>query len=109
MLVEDHLRLGFLEGRFEAEQAGKRLVVLALCALLSLTVFVLLQIGLVDGLVHLGLPLWGSCFIVGALFAGVIAGLWVRAGRRDTAAGQPFQGSREEWRRSWGWIQKRFF
>jgi len=75
--------LGLLESQFEAEQAGKRLVVLSLCGLLSLTVFILFQIGMVDGMVHLGLPLWASCFIVGILFAGMVAALWMNAGRRD--------------------------
>jgi hypothetical protein len=108
-LLEDHLRLGFLESRFEAEQAGKRLLILGICGLLSLTVFILIQVGMVDGLVHLGLPLWAACFVVGILFAGGVAALWTAAGKRDGAAGRPFQGSRDEWRRSWGWIQRRFF
>jgi uncharacterized membrane protein YqjE len=108
-MLKAHLDLAKLESQFEMATLLKRAAAMAVAAVLGVTTYVLLQIAFVHGLIALGLPLWAACLIVSAVYAAGIAFLVFSVGKRDAKAGEPFQGTREEWQRSREWIRKRFF
>ncbi len=107
-LLKGHFELAKLEGRYEAAYVAKRMTAYALSAFLGLTVFILLQIAFIHGLMALKLPLGMACLVLATIYMVVIWVLVGRAGERIASAGRPFQGSRDEWRRSKDWIFKRF-
>ena len=108
-LLERHAQLGLLEGQYEIVQAGKRAAALAACAVLAVTLYVLLHVAILAGLVALGLPLWAAALILMFVYAVAIGVIYAKVGRRDAKAGAPFEASRAEWKRSAEWIRKRFF
>jgi len=108
-LIDDHVELAMLEGEMEFDRFATRLVSYVVGGVFGITAYILLQVGIIHGLVRLGLPLWAACFILVAVY-GLVAILAIAGVRhRDPRLGIPFQGTREEWRRSKQWIQKRFF
>ena len=108
-LVQTHVELFFLESQFECIQFVRRAVPLLIAVFLATLAFVLIQISIIDGLIHWGLPLWGACLLIAGVYGVVAAGLILYVGRRDARAGKPFQGSVDEFKRSRTWIHKRFF
>ena len=105
-LIKDHIELAHLECSYEKAQSGRRLGVGALIAFCGLCSFLFIQLAAIIGLLKLGIPLYGVCLGFGALYA--LVGTWIyrRFGHRDSRAGEPFQGSREELLRSLQWIQQ---
>src|SRR5436853_594203 len=74
----------------------------------ALTGYVILQIAWVRGLMALGLPLGGATLVLSFVYLGVATYLGMQGGKRNPAAGSPFEGSRRELDRSKEWIRKRF-
>jgi len=105
-LLEDHIELGTLECRYESGQARRRICAVTFGAVFGLTAFVFLQVALIQGLLRVGLPLWALCLLTAVIY-GVLAGfIYHRWGRRDPAAGDPFQASGEEFKRNLQWIRQ---
>jgi hypothetical protein len=107
-LLKTHIELGLLESRFEAEQRARRAAVLAVAAFLGLTAYVFLQVLIVQGLMAAGLSAALACLVLFGLYALTAAVLVLAVGKRQPQAGQPFQGSRDEFQRSREWIRARF-
>ena len=107
-LLEDHIKLGALECRYESNQARRRIGAIILGAVFGLTAFVFLQIVAVHGLLHLGLPLWVVCLFGTAFYGLLSVFIYRRWGRRNPRAGLPFQASGEELKRSLQWIRQTF-
>jgi len=107
-LLEDQMDLAALEFGYEKKQHVRRLGAMIVALFLGLTAFVLLQVALVMGLVALGMPIGWSCLALGGAYvviAGVLLGVYAR---RDPRLGEPFQGTREEFRKNLRWIETLF-
>ena len=105
-LIEGHLQLAHLEFRYEHDQSRRRFWVLGLVILCGLWAFLFLHIALLIGLAKAGLPLYAICLFLGGVYAGAGALIYRRFGIRETRAGEPFQGSRDELNRSLKWIHQ---
>ena len=105
-LLEDHLDLGHLEWQYESEVGRRRLLVLALAALCLVSAFTFVQILLTLTLLHWGLSLYGACLFLATFWASVGVFMYRTYGRRDPRVPEPFEGTRQELRRSLQWIQK---
>ncbi len=104
--VSDHLDLAALELRFESQQAIKKLLAVAVCGMLVLTGFIVLQVSLVGAMMRFGLSLGVSALVLSLVyFALAMAVYWI-LGRRDKRAGPPFIGTQKELHETLRWIQK---
>ena len=104
-ILEDHLNLAALECEYEVSQGTRLLTIWAAAFALILAAFLLIQVGIVYGLASLGLPIWGACLLLGALYTTVaIVGIF-RFGRRDPKAGPAFSGTMRELRESLRWMR----
>jgi uncharacterized membrane protein YqjE len=103
--VADHVDLASLELRFEAERATKKLVVAAAAFILVLTGFIVLQVAIVGGLMKTGLSLGLSATLLSSLYFLLAIGIYLKWGKRDRRAGQPFARTQTELRETLKWIQ----
>jgi len=105
-LLEDHLELGQLEYRYESAVGRRRLWVLALAVLCLVSAFVFIQIVLTMALRHWGFPLYAACLALAFVWATAGVLIYQKFGQRDPRVPGPFEGTRQELRRSLQWIQK---
>jgi uncharacterized membrane protein YqjE len=104
--ISDHVDLASLELRFEAHQAGRKLLAAAIVLVLTLTGFIVLQVALVGAMMRVGLSLGASALILSGLyFLMALAVAWT-LGRRDKKVGPPFVGTQRELHETLRWIQK---
>ena len=105
-VLEEYFELFQLECRYESEVGRRRLVAGACAALCLVTAFVFIQIALVDGLLHVGVPLYAA--VLGLALVWSAIGFWIfhQFGQRDVRVGEPFEGTRHELRRNLQWMQK---
>ncbi len=108
-LVKDHLELALLEWGVEKQEGWRRLVRLGAGAILLFSSFVYFQLALIGWFLRRGFQWEGIGFILGVFyFASGVLVLWL-FGKRQEGLGPPFQGSLAELKRSFRWIEKRFF
>jgi len=105
-LVEDHIELAHLEYRYEKDESWRRLGIGALVSFCALSAFLFIQIAVILALRKAGLPLYAICLLFAALYAASAVWIHQRFNKRNPAAGEPFQGSREELTRSFQWIHR---
>lgn len=105
-VLEDHVNLAALESQYELELLAKRLVAFSAAFILALAAFLLAQVAVIYGLVAIGLPAWGACLLLVALYGVVAALIVTRWGTRNAKAGAPFSGTRRELVKTLQWIQK---
>ncbi len=108
-LLEDHFELAQLECRYEYEAGRRRLGWIGLAVLCLSSAFALLQVTLIEGLRAAGLPLYAACLMLAVLWSVIGIGVYLRCTTRDPKAGEPFMGTRAEFKRSFQWIQTHFF
>jgi hypothetical protein len=104
-LVVDHLELAELESRYEWEQGKKSLVAWFGIAICAWGVYALFLVALVDILTRLNLPLYAACFSLILFHLLVGFGIYQAWGNRDPKVGLPFEGSRNEFKKTVQWIQ----
>ena len=108
-LAKDHLQLASLEWEFERRKWWRRLLVRGGGATILASAYLFFHLALVVALHDYGLT-WVTIGVsVGFVYALVGSALFWGLGRREPAAGEPFEGSREELRRSYHWIERLFF
>jgi hypothetical protein len=107
-VLEDHVNLAALEGRYEADLFMRRIFVLAAVVILCMAAFLLAQVAVIYGLSALGMPIWGASLLLGSVYALMGAMVFWRFGRRNPHAGAPFSGTRRELVHTLQWIQKLF-
>jgi uncharacterized membrane protein YqjE len=107
-LLDDHFELFGLEAEFEIQQLATRVAAFLIAGLLALAAFLLVQGVLVYLLIIVGLkPIWALLSV--AVFNCLVAAAVIRTmGIRPASAGRPFQGTREQARKSFQWIQNLF-
>jgi len=108
-LINDHLELLSLELGQEKQEGGRRLLILAGGAFLLFSSFFYLQLALIGLFLRMGWRWEGIGLIFGIFY--LVSGLLVifLFGKRQAGLGAPFQGSLSELKRSFHWIEKRFF
>ncbi len=108
-LLKDHLELVSLEWEFEKREGWRRLISLGVGAILIFSSFVYMQMALFGWFLQMGLRGQEISVIFGCIYfvSGIIV-IWF-FGRRQNGLGPPFQGSLSEFKRSFNWIEKRFF
>jgi hypothetical protein len=107
-LLDDHVELFGLEAQFEFQWLAIRVAAFFIAGLLALAAFVLVQGILVYLLIMAGLKVIWALLSVAA-FNCLVAFIVIRTmGVRPASAGQPFQGTREQARKSFQWIQNLF-
>lgn len=105
-LFEDHLALLELELHYETWTGRKRLIAWAAATGCILLAVACLQVAIIALGVRLGASLAAICAIFGLLWG--IGGVLVHQylGIRDSKAGEPFEGSRTEIRKTMAWIRQ---
>lgn len=108
-LLSRHIDLARLELQLEVQEAFRRCRLFLMAVLLFLVGFCFLQIAILMGLVHIGVPAWAASILLGLLYIVGAVFLVVRLSRRNPSLGRAFEGTQQELERSLEWISKRFF
>lgn len=105
-LLEDQMDLAALEWDFEKKHNVRRFGAIAGAVVLFLSAFVVLQAAAILGLVALGLGPGWACLALAGLEL-LVGGLLLSAmGKRDPKVGEPFKGTRQEFRKNIQWIRQ---
>jgi len=104
-LAEDHLRLVRLECLYESAQSKRRLGFFGLAVLCALGAYIYTQIAIISALARAGIPVYISSIAFAFLHAALGLYLYQKGGR-NPAAGEPFEGSHQELKRSLQWIHQ---
>ncbi len=104
--LSDHVDLASLEMRYEAVQAGKKLIAAGIVFIFVLTGFIVMQVAIVGALMKTGLSLGLSAFLVSMVYFAVAFAAYWMLGRRNKHAGPPFIGTQRELHETLRWIQK---
>jgi uncharacterized membrane protein YqjE len=108
-LLKDHLELASLEWGVEKKEGRRRLLILGAGTILITSSYVYFQIALIGWFLKMGFS-WASLgLMLGFLFLAVGLSVIRFFGKRQEGLGQPFQGSRNELKRSIRWIEKLLF
>jgi hypothetical protein len=107
-LLEDHLSLAAVEAEYELALWRRRAIWIGLGVVACLAALVWLEVTAFWGLAAIGLAPVACSGILFGFHALVAAIAIIVAKRRDESAGQPFEGSKEQWRRTRVWIQELF-
>jgi Putative Actinobacterial Holin-X, holin superfamily III len=107
-LLRDHLELVSLEWQYERQRAWRRFLIKGSGAIFLATSYIFIHVALIGALLRWGMSVGmiGLClslfyFVLGSLMLGFFK-------KHDAEAEKPFQGTREEVKRSFNWIEKYF-
>lgn len=104
-ILEDHLHLAALEGRYELSLLAKRVFAWSAALMLATAAFLLMQVAVIYGLSR-WMPVWAACLLLGGAYALAAIGLLYAFTRRDPRAGGMFSGTRREVFNTIQWIRQ---
>jgi len=106
--MADHVDLLQLEVQYEAQEAKRRFLFLVVCGVCVFFAVVMAQCWLIYGLHRAGVSLHWILGSLMAVWSGAGVYVYRRWALRESRAGEPFEGSRNEFKRSIQWIQGHF-
>jgi uncharacterized membrane protein YqjE len=95
-LIEDHLKLAYLEYRYERDRVRRKSRALLLGAAFGLAAFVFSQIAAILGFQYAGWHSYTACLVMAGVNLALAGIFTLSRGRRDPRVGEPFQTSRDE-------------